>query len=1082
MRHGTVSAGFGLAMCCAMAMGVSAAEPEKPAAPAADWATVMLLRFDSVPVEDAGRLKIKPRAAEIRLAEGKFGQALDCSAGGVISVSLPGDAQPTHEVTVECWLRLQDRGKERLQRVVGRSSMYGFYVRGRSTSLVWFVKTKPNTWKSVKADIPLKKWTHVAGTFDGRKMRLYVNGKLAAEADNPGETFTGKTPLYIGAEAGTKKYRFLGQIDEVRVSKIARTEFMTGEPAPRPKPTTRLVPVPGSALSFARRFVVSRAPAPPNMDGKLDDALWKAIPAAGLVAASDASTPRAKTLVRVAYDDRNLYVAFQCFEKGQETQRVGPAKRDDTAMFAADCVETFLQPAGSGSPYYQIAANTSGGLFDLRWLAPRKRENWNGSGIRAAGDMGFDVWTVELAVPFRDLGATAPQVGTEWRANFCRTEVPSRELTAWAYTGGGYHIPRRFGVLKFGTVPQAAEAAAGGHELRGTVIEEGGAPVQGVPVRTVVGLTRTDAFGDFRLAALPGGAVNVEIASPRYQRVVGKVSVQRPVEVIEPVVLKRVDPYRPAYQGPIGSGPAAWLKSSMVEPPDMSRKPEAKDLARGLSLAATPGEYESRAVAFFANRGIDRPAALITGLRGPAGGIPSTDIEVRWTQRLLKRVQYRRAREDAVFSWRFLWREPPERVLAGQVRHLVVTVRVPEKAAPGTYRGELVLSGGAGRVAALPVQLRVANFRLVTPGKKVGCYYRGGGVSDEQAGMELADIHDHGGSVVVWHAPMQYVKGEDGAITYDTSEIRRAVLLQKQHGIGPPYIVGTRPRRAAALAGIRVEMTPEFAQKVLASKEFRRIYAGAIRAVETLEKELGVGEFVYTWMDEVFGRGRFEAWKAFSQITRELTDHRIYITFHNRVQAMVDAADPYVDLRCYHGHTIDWWLGEGHTFEELRRELDAAGDEAWTYYNIRDIGVTSEWVRLCNGYWLWRSPLSAHTPWTYYSFGGSAFDDLDSGRHDFAYAAPHPTKPEMVSTLEWECCREGHDDLRYVATLQQAIAQAEKRVPQHQTVRQAKALVKSYWDADPRVPVQAETLTAEDYARRRTDIAAAIEALQKIGR
>ena len=59
---------------------------------------------------------------------------------------------------------------------------------------------------------------------------------------------------------------------------------------------------------------------------------------------------------------------------------------------------------------------------------------------------------------------------------------------------------------------------------------------------------------------------------------------------------------------------------------------------------------------------------------------------------------------------------------------------------------------------------------------------------------------------------------------------------------------------------------------------------------------------------------------------------------------------------------------------------DAAGDEARTYYSIRGTEVTAEWVRLCNGYWLWRSPIKAHTPWIYYAYGNSAFDDLDSPR------------------------------------------------------------------------------------------------------
>ena len=139
-------------------------------------------------------------------------------------------------------------------------------------------------------------------------------------------------------------------------------------------------------------------------------------------------------------------------------------------------------------------------------------------------------------------------------------------------------------------------------------------------------------------------------------------------------------------------------------------------------------------------------------------------------------------------------------------------------------------------------------------------------------------------------------------------------------------------------------------------------------------------------------------------------------------------------------------------------------------------------MRLCNGYWLWRSPVAAHVPWKYYSYGGSAFDDMDSDHHDFAYAAPHPTKPEMVSTLEWECFREGYDDLRYLTTLERAIDRVARRTPGHPAVKRGKALLAGYWSEDPRVPVKAEKLTGQDYLQRRVDMAAAIEALTRPAR
>ena len=453
---------------------------------------------------------------------------------------------------------------------------------------------------------------------------------------------------------------------------------------------------------------------------------------------------------------------------------------------------------------------------------------------------------------------------------------------------------------------------------------------------------------------------------------------------------------------------------------------------------------------------------------------------MRWTQRLLKRIQYTRDPEDAVFTWRYLWREPPEVIEAGQVRQLVVTVQVPEDAPAGIYSGHLRLLAGGDVVSQLPLSLEVASFRLAEPAKRVGCYYRGHRLPDDQVRLELADIHAHGGRVLVWHAGIWYERGEEGQILHHTEAVERAVRLQQEAGIGPPFLVGTNPRRASVLADLQVEMSPEYAEALANSEAFRRIYGEGLRRLEILEDELGAGEFLFTWMDEVFGRGRFEPWIAMARITRALSDHRIYITLHNRNQSLIDQADPFVDVRGYHGHTLDRWLGQGHTFDELQAELDTAGDEAWTYYNIRGTEVTAEWVRLCNGYWLWRSPLSAHTPWIYYAFGESAFDDLDSPRHDFAYAAPHPDRAEMVSSLEWEAFREGWDDLRYLTTLEEAIDRASKVAPGHERVHQARALRQAWWEADPRVPVQAQILTAADYPARRQAMAAAIEELQRL--
>lgn len=74
-----------------------------------------------------------------------------------------------------------------------------------------------------KTDMPLKKWTHIAGTYDGKsgEGKIYINGVLDAEGKIGGNITPNNDVLWLGRGAGP----FLqGRMDEVRISNIARSE------------------------------------------------------------------------------------------------------------------------------------------------------------------------------------------------------------------------------------------------------------------------------------------------------------------------------------------------------------------------------------------------------------------------------------------------------------------------------------------------------------------------------------------------------------------------------------------------------------------------------------------------------------------------------------------------------------------------------------------------------------------------------------------------------------------------------------------------------------------------------------------
>jgi hypothetical protein len=66
------------------------------------------------------------------------------------------------------------------------------------------------------ATLPLNTWTHLAATYDGSALRLYVNGSLATTFLVSGALAATTDPLRIGGNSIWGEY-FSGLIDDVRV-------------------------------------------------------------------------------------------------------------------------------------------------------------------------------------------------------------------------------------------------------------------------------------------------------------------------------------------------------------------------------------------------------------------------------------------------------------------------------------------------------------------------------------------------------------------------------------------------------------------------------------------------------------------------------------------------------------------------------------------------------------------------------------------------------------------------------------------------------------------------------------------------
>ncbi len=74
----------------------------------------------------------------------------------------------------------------------------------------------------VSAELADNSWTHVAGTFDGNTLKLYLNGVLVSSKDYSASINHSNSELRIGSGSGAN-YPWRGQIDEAQVWNIARS-------------------------------------------------------------------------------------------------------------------------------------------------------------------------------------------------------------------------------------------------------------------------------------------------------------------------------------------------------------------------------------------------------------------------------------------------------------------------------------------------------------------------------------------------------------------------------------------------------------------------------------------------------------------------------------------------------------------------------------------------------------------------------------------------------------------------------------------------------------------------------------------
>jgi RHS repeat-associated protein len=160
---------------------------------------------------------------------GKFDKALDFDGtNDKVAVADANSLDLTNGMTLSAWVKPDTLGGYRTVMMKERGSNLSYSLYGGTDSSNRPAVEVPGNQRLAPSAMPTGSWTHLAGTYDGANLRIYVNGVEVSSEPETLTITTSSNPLSIGGNTPWGEY-FDGLIDEVRVYNraLSQSEIQT---------------------------------------------------------------------------------------------------------------------------------------------------------------------------------------------------------------------------------------------------------------------------------------------------------------------------------------------------------------------------------------------------------------------------------------------------------------------------------------------------------------------------------------------------------------------------------------------------------------------------------------------------------------------------------------------------------------------------------------------------------------------------------------------------------------------------------------------------------------------------------------
>ncbi|MCP4643793.1 MAG: hypothetical protein GY851_25330 [bacterium] len=147
---------------------------------------------------------------------------LDLRRGGHVTFDHRNEFDLTQRISVECWVRFTKSSDMPVVLSCGQWGGPGWFVQRLGGGWRWYLGGISCDGGTASSD----QWTHIVGTYDGERAKLYQDGQLVAEKTGIPDSTPWTGPLHIGQYGAgvSRAYQVRGYMAGVRVYNCALSE------------------------------------------------------------------------------------------------------------------------------------------------------------------------------------------------------------------------------------------------------------------------------------------------------------------------------------------------------------------------------------------------------------------------------------------------------------------------------------------------------------------------------------------------------------------------------------------------------------------------------------------------------------------------------------------------------------------------------------------------------------------------------------------------------------------------------------------------------------------------------------------